>query len=81
MQSEQRRLTFAWPRVAGVPAGFAAFCGGGGGGSGGGLAGSSIVTLTLRECALPPKAVVMLAAAITEQVRTPIKLSTGKLPR
>ena len=49
-----------------VPDGFALFCGLGPG-AGGGVAGSHISTLTLRECALTPKAVVMLAAAIAEQ--------------
>ena len=49
-----------------VPDGFALFCGVGPG-AGGGVTGSQISTLTLRECALTPKAVVMLAAAIAEQ--------------
>ncbi len=51
-----------------VPDGFALFCGVGSG-AGSGLSASRITTLALRECALTPKAVVMLAAAISEQVR------------
>lgn len=52
----------------GVPDGFLSFCGVGHA-AGGGLVASRITTLTLRECALTPKAVAMIAEAITRQVR------------
>ena len=57
--AEERIAEDAEEERCGVPAGLAAFCAG--------VAESNLQTLTLRECALPPKAVVALAAAIAAQ--------------